>query len=213
VGAGLLLALGFEQAVNAVRHHHEVTELRDALRKDAGNAIEQTVKLDDLETQQITRFTTMGDEIRYAAVHHQAVAAPPPPSHGDYDMPDDPAWQAAKTGGVAQLLAPEELQTYDEIEVTIHHVFEAWLARYECDRRLNAALAQFHTDFNSPKAGDYSSATPEEQRQLALLFYEDASARMRLRRMARELHGAERAIQNGERNLPKILSAERDFLQ
>ena len=62
-------------------------------------------------------------------------------------------------------------------------------------------------------AGDYSSATPEEQRQLALLFYEDASARMRLRRMARELHGAERAIQNGERNLPKILSAERDFLQ
>jgi hypothetical protein len=213
VGAGLVLALGFEQAVNAVRHHHQVSELRGALRQDAANAIEQTLKLDDLESQQITRFTTMGDEIRHAAIRNQPVAPPPPPSHGDYDMPEDPAWQAAKTSGVATLLAPEEVQAYAEVSITIQHLFEAWLSRYECDRRLNAALAQFHTDFNSPKTGEYSTATPEELRQLALLFYEDANARIRLRRMGRELRGAERAIQQGKRSLPEILVAERDFLK
>jgi hypothetical protein len=209
VGAGLLLAFAFERSVEAVHHRNQVHELHEALRRDSENAMTQTIRLDDLESQQIKRFSTMADQIRTAVAHHQPVPPPPPISHGDYDLPNDPAWQAAKTGGLVTLLPPNELQSYAEIDDTINNVRESWRARNEVDRRLNASLAQFHSGYNNPTPPDYSSATPEELRQLALVFYEDVAARRRLLRMARELHGGELAISHGELSLARILDSEK----
>jgi hypothetical protein len=213
VTVGLLLAIALEQSVEAWHHHQEITELRHGLHEDAENAIEQTLRLDDLESQQISRFTIMANGIRVASVHHQPVAPFPPVSHGDYDLPDNPAWTAGLTGGIVTLLPASELKADAEVAATLNNVRESWRARNEVDRRLNAALAQFHTDFNNPAPPDFSTATPDELRSLALVFYEDVAARKRLVRMARELRGAESAVQSGERSLPRILAAERTFLK
>jgi len=182
---GLLIAVGLEQTVEAIRHAHERTELHEALRDDTAKAVE--------DTERVERFRLATDEWLIARIdqaddaldNHRPIADPPPPPQVDFDVPDDPAWKAARSSGLRELLSQQDIKAVPVREFT--------------DR---------FTRRNNPSP-DLSRATPEDLQQYRALLVSYREGVRVYGRWCRSIHGGEVAILHGERDLNRIQKAER----
>ncbi|HEY4011476.1 MAG TPA: hypothetical protein VGM11_15080 [Acidobacteriaceae bacterium] len=200
---GVLIAIALEQTVEWMHHRHQLHELREGLNQDAQKAMRDADSVIAAQTAIAANIHENALAARDAAQNHKTFQ----PQRGprvQWEIPSDPAWKAAKASGLVSLLRPDEVQAFGEIDSMIdlsdHSVNDAIAA----SENLNAVVGQFQSNGHS----DYSSATPEELRQIATLAEHQRAARLTWVRMATQLKGAERAILAGDRDLERIERAE-----
>jgi len=205
ISIGLLIAIGLEQTVEALHHRHQLHELHESLRQDAQKAIEDSAKVVAAESLRFDRLTARSQQIKAAIDSHQPVAPPPSVQPGTaWDVPDSPAWRAAKSSGLLSLMGQEEIRAYGEVDFILAEIQLAYQAR----RLASQKRGDFEFEFDRSGALDLSSATPDDLRRYLALIIDERSATEAFRRWSAEIGRVESAILRGELNLEKIRAAE-----
>ena len=212
---GLLIAVGLEQSVEAIHRHNETVELRESLDHESEQIIRDTTNVETDIDQLGPWYQQMEQQVSNAALQHKPVGAfPPRPTHAGWDVPDNPVYTAAKAGTRIALLNERETVDYGELGGVLIKVAEQY-------RRLNDTSHTWDTEVrklyfgraSTPSTNPLATATltNDELKQL----YSDLDNREEaIRRFAywcRQARGAATALHQGERNLHKIESAERQF--
>ena len=204
---GLLIAIGLEQTVEAIHHHREKTELRDAMQRDEDKAILECERGNQLLTDRLHWTADRIVQTQQAIQNKQPlepIADPPRPV--GFDLPIDPAWKAAKASGVLSLIPQEEIKAFSEIDDLHEHVHAFWFdwikaqsRRAQLDHNYPADLTASPVPVPVPVAD-----LPEYLDRLRADYFAANTVRHEIQR----LHGAQTAARNGERDLDQIQNAE-----
>ena len=104
---GLVIAVGIEQSVEAIRHRHERSDLRETLRRES----EQILKDSRNTTVAIVyHHDWLGrriDQVKAAVWRKLPLAEPAAYSRPNFDYPDDPLWRSAKISGLVERLGAD----------------------------------------------------------------------------------------------------------
>jgi hypothetical protein len=118
---GLLIAVGLEQTVEAIHHHHQRHELEEALQRDSienGGYIRSDIDL---------MSKTISWALQDAATIEHADSDGPLTLHrqpdGDIITVNAGVWQAAKSNGVASLLPAGEQNWFEELAELHNELF------------------------------------------------------------------------------------------
>jgi hypothetical protein len=203
---GLLIAVGLEQTVEAIHHAHQRNELHEALRADTEKIIQDTEDVERYRSGGVQWLNGIIGQIDDALDTGHPLAAPPPHPSLDFDSPDDPAWKAARSSGLLELLSQQDIKAYSEVD----HV----LATAEALPWMNANYGpkhEFEEQFMRHGAShpDFSHATSEDLKQYRALLIVYRDSIENYARWCHVAHGAEVAILHGERDLNRIQKAER----
>jgi hypothetical protein len=203
---GLLIAIGLEQTVEAIHHHQQRRELRESLLVDARDAVRDTSDVHAYADSNLQWLSLRIDQVRQAIATGQPVAPSPPESGLNFSAPDDPAWKAARSTDLTELLTEEEIKMYNDVDGDV-----AAAERYhQIMNDATAALMQFSFKFtgsgmNTP---DFSTASPQDLKQLLELLAAAKKSQLTYAEKCQELHGAEAAILRGENTLRGVQNAE-----
>jgi hypothetical protein len=206
---GLLIAIGLEQFVEAIQHHHQRIELEEALHEDTVKAIQDTENQNNAETAMLQWLNLSISQAQDALnANHPLTASIAPPSIREHDLPDTPAWKAAKSSGLLDLLPQDQVKAYSEL-ATILDQAAVMDARCGADiEELNKLQGRF--EHNGVPPPDFSHATRQDlEKNLDALLGVQMSLSM-LNQRYKALHGAEVAILKGDRDLNSIQHAERN---
>jgi len=206
---GLLIAIGLEQTVEHFHHRHERTELEESVQVDSEKAIR------DAESQQKDMVVALRwldsriEQVKDALKgNHALTASLPLPRIFEQDIPDDPAWKAAKSSGLIEVLPQDEIKVYSEIDVLISNLTQLLVPSGAVWRQ----RAQLESKFTSNGASipDFSQASHQDLEQYLDLLLAMRSDTLDFNSGCGALLGAEQAIARGERDLSRIEQAERD---
>ena len=204
---GLLIAVGLEQTVELIHHHHQRAELNASLYSDTQKTIQDTEDVARFSGSIIPWLNGTVNQIDDAIDSHKPLADPAPAPQADFDAPDDPAWKAARSSGLLELLSQQDIKAYSEVDGILVYAETLHVNMNAND----LPLRQFTSHFmrHGSTRPDLSHATPEQlQRYRDLLIaYRDGIAYYAV--WCHNVHGAEVAILRGERDLNRIQKAER----
>jgi len=204
---GLLIALGLEQAAEAVHHAHQRTELREALNADSRQAIIDAKRSERFSDEVITWLVMRIGQVRTAIATKGTIPKLAPPHFDDFDVVIDPSFQAAKSSGLLALLPQQEIIAYSEADGIIANVDTSYVRLGEARTNLQQFIFRFRSADGTP---DYSHATPEEQQRYLELLIGQLSGQVNFRFYNTIVVGIETALLHGERDLPALQKAERD---
>jgi len=205
ISIGLLIAIGLEQTVETLHHRHQLDELHESLRQDAQKVIEDSAKVEAGESQRFDRLTARARQIKVAIDSRQPIAPPPPVQPGAaWDVPDSPAWRAAKSSGLLSLMRQEEIKVYGEVDFILAEIQMAYQARLLAAKRRR----DFEYEFDRDGVLDLSIARPDDLRRYLALIIDERSATEAFQRWSAEIGRVESTILRGELNLEKIRAAE-----
>ncbi|HEY4008967.1 MAG TPA: hypothetical protein VGM11_02365 [Acidobacteriaceae bacterium] len=204
---GILIAIGLEQAVEAVHHAHQRSELRESLQADAAKTVHDTENADLFAAGTTQWLDGVIDQVNDALDNHRPMADSLPLHIHDFDSPDDPAWKAARSSGLLELLSQKEIKAYSEADSVIA-ITEALHVQMNAG---TGPIRQFWREFTHHGSShpDLSHATPENLRRYRNLLIDYHDSIDIYRGWCHATHGAELAILHGERNLDAIQKAER----
>jgi hypothetical protein len=205
---GLIIAVGLEQSVESIHHHHQRSELQQALHADTEKAVHESATAAADNALIIRALDSHIAQIETALDTNRPPAAPLPPPHiTDYDSPDDPTWRAAKSSGLTELFTQDEIKAYSEADALIAINITAYFAAVAAREK----RSQFEWKFerNGATQPDFSHATRQNLEDYLDLLLAEKSAYVSYNAWTGFLHGAESAILSGERNLVRIQKAER----
>jgi hypothetical protein len=204
---GLIIAVGLEQTVEAIHHHAQRAELNVSLNADTEKAIQDTENVARFSEPMVQWLNGRVDQIDDAIDSHKPLADPGPAPQNDFDAPDDPAWKAARSSGLLELLSQQDIKAYSEVDGLLAHA-ETLHVQMNAN---GSPIRMFNSQFmrHGSSRPDFSHATPEQlQRDRDLLIaYRDGI--QVYARWSHYVHGAEVAILHGERNLSRIQTSER----
>ena len=199
---GLLIAIGLEQSVEAVHHQHELRELRGSLREDYEKTLRDCDRFDVYVRASDSHTALLTAQVREAFLHHQPLVITPYEESADWDLPDDPTWQAAKTSGLLVLVPQNEIKLNTEIGGTAD-IFNAAFPAFE-DAVRNVSRFEKRWRLQSG-----STAIPPEEMQTYLDLLEARTDNLQYLAMwNHQLRSATSAILNGETNLDVVQKAE-----
>jgi hypothetical protein len=204
---GLLIAVALEQTVELIQHTHQRAELHEALRDDTAKTIEDTERVEHFHTVMDKRLSDRIDQVDDALDTHHPIADPLPLEHLDFDVPDDPAWKAARSSGLLELLSQQDIKAYTEVDDIMGYTE----ARHVEMNNKAVPLREFTDRFvrrRNPRP-DLSRATPEDLMQYRALLVSYRDGIDIYSRWCHGIQGAEIAILHGERDLNRIQKAER----
>jgi hypothetical protein len=205
ISIGLLIAIGLEQTVEALHRRHQLDELHESLRQDAQKVIEDSGKVVAGESQRFERLTARALQVKAAIDSRQPVALPlPAQPAAAWDVPDSPAWRAAKSSGLLSLMRQEEIKVYGEVDFILSEIQMAYQARLLATKRRR----DFEYEFDRGGALDLSIARPDDLRRYLALIIDERSALEAFQRWSAEIGRVESTILRGEINLEKIRAAE-----
>jgi hypothetical protein len=205
ISIGLLIAIGLEQTVETLHHRHQLDELHESLRQDAQKLVEDSAKVVAGESQRFDRLTARASQIKAAIDSRQPVASPPAVQPGAaWDVPDSPAWRAAKSSGLLSLMPQGEIKIYGEVDFILAEIQMAYQARLLAAKRRR----DFEYEFDRDGALDLSLARPDDLRRYLVLIIDERSAVDAFQRWSAEIGRVESKILQGELNLEKIRAAE-----
>src|ERR1700722_7549728 len=199
---GLLIAIGLEQAVEALHRQHERSQIRESLHSE----------LLEIENDTVTSRVTLATRnqwakariarVRAAVWQHQPLP-PPDPTPGATILvrPDDPLWRSAKTSGLAPLLTEQEVAAYSEIESLAAKIDVSY------DRMVVAHSSHLAFEHEFPSLNgspDLSHASAQDLRHYLNLLTEEQLAIYYIGLMVAEMQGAEHAILQGNFDLKQI---------
>jgi hypothetical protein len=205
---GLLIAIGLEQSVEAWHRAQEHHELREALDRDSRQTISDTLRTEKYAEALIPWLLERMKQVRAALATHGRLGPKTPPPLNDFDIPEDVAFQAAKTSGALALLSPEETRAYFEADWVNLSMARA----YENLQTARHGVQEYELEFRSPPApADFSAATAEELHRYLDLLSSQLEAGVNFLFWSQDLRGVETALLRGERDLGKIQKAERSL--
>ena len=205
---GLLIALGLEQAAEAIHHAHQRAELREALDTDSQQAVVDAKRSEHFSDEMIAWLTTRIGQVRTAIATKGVIPKFAPPHPGEFDLVIDPSFQAAKSSGLLALLSQQEIIAYSEADTITDHVS----ATYQRLGEARSSLQQFAFRFRSADGtADYSHATPEEQERYLELLVGQLSGQVNFRFYNQVERGIQIALLRGGRDLKALQKAERDL--
>jgi hypothetical protein len=199
---GLLIAIGLEQTVEAIHHHHQREELREALLQDNQKALRDN---QDMEREALNRVQWLTARIDDLTVDLRTNAHPhfipllPVPFRS---TPVDPNWKSAKSSNLVSVLPQEDVKAFSEVD----NLIDGLIKRAEASEYISRRIA-FEQRFRvSPSIDtlDFSTATRDDLTQdLSLLSEERSNARATYE-FTLYLRGCLTAVIRGERNLDRI---------
>jgi hypothetical protein len=203
ITVGLLIAVGLEQGVEAVHHRRQLAELREALAKDNEKALRN-----DIELERYARTRTVWLEARMddAAKALQTAGHPHDlgqPQQATYQsVPVDPAWRAAKSSNLIEVMPQEEIKAYSELD----DVLEA-VKKYDDETQSSTLMLALERQFRvlgSDGRLDFSQSTRAD----GIAYLGVLSERLQHYRLlydaTRYARGALQAVLRGERDLDRI---------
>jgi hypothetical protein len=205
---GLILALGLEQVVIAVHESHQRAELREALDADSHQAIIDAKRSEAASEQQIAWSLDRADQVRAALATNTPLGPRAVLNPLDYDLIGNSAFKAAKASGLLALLPQHEVRAYSEEDGLMTLASQTFDQANVSRQNLRAFELEF-------KAGngmfDFSKATPEELHRYLDLLMDSALTMNIFRFWNTQDRGLETALLRGERDLPALQKAERQF--
>jgi hypothetical protein len=205
---GLLIALGLEQAAEAVHHAHQRAELREALDTDSQQAIVDAKRSEHFSDQMIAWLTMRIGQVRTAIATKGTIPRVALPHTDEFDLVIDPSFQAARSSGLLALLSQQEIIAYSEADTVTANINKT----YERLGEARSSLAQFAFRFRSAGGtADYSHATPEEQERYLELLIGQLSGQVNFRFYNTVERGIETALLRGERDLKALQKSERSL--
>lgn len=204
---GLLIAVGLEQTVEAVHHHHQREQLLSSLDRDT----RATLKDADISISEYYKRMQWDririEQVQTALASHTALPPAAPQTLALVTVPADPAWEAAKAGGLIPLFSQDEIAAYSEIADVVGRA----RPRLEVARNAHVKLGDFEKRYQfvgvEATPGYRLESTADLQSYLDLLLT-DQSALDGLRAMTAVVKGAEAAILDGERDHGRIEDRE-----
>ena len=229
---GLLIAVGLEQAVEAINRHHERGDLRESLAHENEQILHDTERVENSDTKQIEWFHSVEAQLSNAVQAHHPVGKIAERPAQDLDLPDDPYFKAAKFNARAALLSEEETVAYGELDSILASAHAAYERRQIAGNKINAnfhklafgksrpALQSRTTDTaadtvtRTAEVGELDRLAPSTE-DLKLLYADLVDFEVSytsFRSWCREARGAATAMSHGERDLRKIEASEHTFL-
>jgi hypothetical protein len=205
---GLLIALGLEQAAEAVHRAHQRTELREALDIDSQQAAIDAKRSEHFSDQMIAWLTMRIGQVRTAITTKGVIPKFVPPHVDEFDLVIDPSFQAARSSGLLALLPQREIIAYSEADAVTGNIAASYARLGEARTSLQQFSFRFRSADGTP---DYSHATPEEQQRYLELLIGQLSGQVNFRFYNQIERGLQNALLRGERDLKALQNAERDL--
>ncbi len=142
ISVGLLIAIGLEQTVEAIHHHHQRVELEHDLRLETEKNV-GLYKLDytffDLKAAHFIGLQHYVDALRRKEPQStlSKIPLPPGPVNDLFWGPGSSAWETAKESSLLELLPPDEAAMYHDLyfqHETVNRYAEYYF-RAEAQRR------------------------------------------------------------------------------
>jgi hypothetical protein len=166
---GLLIAVGLEQAVEALVHRHERAELIESMRLQAERNL--PILQNDIRSasNQLVWLQSVIDVLAQAPVaageiQVQTPSLPPGPVVRE---PSRAVWLIAKAKGTAALLPEDLAEVYDRLDYDAQNTDEAVNASVSTEEAAEALEARFHVSL-SPGSSVRLSVAQRDQVVLAL---------------------------------------------
>jgi hypothetical protein len=200
---GLLIAIGLEQTVEAIHHHNELRELRESLHQDNEKGITDCDRIDVFIRAANAHSASQAAAARDAFARHQPLVVVPYTDPGNWDLPTNPTWKAAKESGLLTLVPQNEIKVSSEIDQLVDF-FNANIPAYDT---ATSKVSRFETRFRLQTG---STAIPPEELQTYIDLLQDKTDILNFFAIANhELHNANTTVLTGETNLSKVQNAER----
>jgi hypothetical protein len=206
---GLLIAIGLEQSVEWVHHRDELKELRETLRRDAEGQIGDCKDVEAATTVLGDSLSRRIEQVSLALQTHQPlkVVGSAKKPH-DFNVPEEPAWNAAKASGLLTLMPQGDVAAYSEADSCLQEVTDRYEKQFTARRKLRDLETKMTLMANDP---DFSKATPEDLKVYLAMLIDTRSAVGDFRYWCRQVRGADVAILRGELDVKKIEASERQF--
>jgi len=155
IAAGLLLAIGLEQSVEALHHVHQHHQLERDLHNEAVR--NDGIMRDDIQVLQAERAYALAVRANVEALQHGASPASLHPvvrqSLGDVFLTSAGAWSSARDSSQLALLSREQTSVYEEIYAERDFLRESMQVWFKAQDDL-AAFATHIQDLPTPAGAD-----------------------------------------------------------
>jgi hypothetical protein len=205
---GLLIAVGLEQTVEALHHHHQREQLLVSLDHDTRATLHDA----DFAVAEFLRRIQWNqvriEQIQAALASHKPLApGAPEKSGGPLTVPADPAWEAARAGGMIPLFSQGEIAAYSEVADVIGRARPL----FDAARNTHLKRRDFEKRYESV-AGDatigYRLESPTDLLAYLDLLLAEQSALEGSRFVTAVIRGAEAAVLEGARDHARIEERE-----
>jgi hypothetical protein len=204
---GLLIAVGLEQSVEALHHHHQAEHLRNELHAESEQILSDSRRTDASMVYRIQCFNTRIRQVQ-AVVFRGRPLEPESANEPPYfASPDIPIWRSARSSGVTSLLTEGEVNAFAEVEYVQTRTEALIDAFYLSETHLRS-----FTRALPPLPGgapDFSKASPADLKIYLSLLTAAAEATDSYLVWIRILKGAEIAVIAGQSKLEDIYASEK----
>jgi hypothetical protein len=204
---GLLIAVALEQTVEAIHHRHQRNELQEAIRTDTEKTIQDAENGTKYTVANVRLLETRIGQVEQALDTNRPLPTSPAPNLLDFDIADDPAWKAAKSSGLTELLPQSDIKAYSEVDGLTAFAQASFNAKASATNQRRQFEGKFER--NGAKDPDFSHVTRQELDEYLTLLLAEKSDLVTFGSWCGYIHGAETAILKGERDLNRIQHAER----
>lgn len=153
VVVGILIAIGLEQAVEAVHHARERHELIVDMRDEASRNVLKLHRAIDVQIDDATWGLAVMKTLQTATSHAGMVTVTlPPHKHFSFTVTGDRAvWAIAQANGKAALLSEQEAETYQKLDHEAEDAVEARALEVSAENDVRAELERLRIHL-SPEA-------------------------------------------------------------
>jgi len=204
---GLLIAVGLEQTVEAVHHHHQRERLLLSLDHDTRATLQDAdfAAAERLRRMQWTQVRI--EQVRAALSSRKPLATAAPQKSAFITVPADPAWEAARASGMIPLFSQGEIAAYSEVADVIGRARPRLDAEHNAHSKRRDFEKRYESVSEDAKA-NYRLESPADLQTYLDLLLAEQSAIEDSRFITAVIRGAEAAILEGARDHARIEERE-----
>ena len=158
---GLLIAIGLEQMVEAIHHHHQRVELVEQMRDEAQKSLPLLRESIARLNQQRAYLVALNQALNAGKVSGDSIDVAGVPPYGGstlYVSPSRATWSSALSAGLVDVLPSERAQLYARLDFSAQEALSAEDDMYDKLRAFVAACKSAHYEHASPATSHLSLA-------------------------------------------------------
>ena len=204
---GLLIAVGLEQTVEAVHHHHQREQLLVSLDHETRATLQDADFAAGERLRRVQWIKVRIEQVWSALASREPLAAAAPEKSAFITVPADPAWEAARASGMIPLFSQGEIAAYSEVADVIGRA----RPRLDTEGNTHSKRRDFEKRYESVREdakASYRLESPADLQTYLDLLLAEQSAIEDSRFMTAVIRGAEAAILEGSRDHARIEERE-----
>jgi hypothetical protein len=204
---GLLVAVGLEQTVEAIHHHHQREQLLVSLDHDTRATLRDADFAAGERLRRMQWNQVRIEQVQAALASHKPLAPAAPEKSAFITVPADAAWEAARASGMIPLFSQGEIAAYSEVADVIGRA----RPRLDTENNAHSKRRDFEKRYESVSAdakANYRLQAPADLQTYLDLLLAERSALEGSRFMTAVIRGAEAAILEGARDHARIEERE-----